>query len=171
MSEEAAPEAAAEGAPKGKDKAPKAKAPLPIIALLVINLGATGFGVFKILNMPAASAATKPEIVYEKETKEVTGPVIPLDAFVVNLDEPGTARYLKLTVQLELTDAKAEETIEKSKQVIRDEVLRHLSGLKLADTLGVKAKDTLRDDMMKIVEDVVGKGKVRRMFFQEFVVQ
>jgi flagellar protein FliL len=170
MSEEAAPEAA-EGAPKGKDKAPRAKAPLPIIALLVINLGATGFGVFKILNLPTASAATKPEVVFEKETKEVTGPLVPLDAFVVNLDEPGSARYLKLTVQLELVDAKAEEIIEKSKQVIRDEVLRHLSGLKLADTLGAKAKDTLRDEMMKMIEDIVGKGKVRRMFFQEFVVQ
>ncbi|HEY1548747.1 MAG TPA: flagellar basal body-associated FliL family protein [Kofleriaceae bacterium] len=170
MSEEAAPEAA-EGAPKGKDKAPKAKAPLPIIALLVINLGATGFGVFKISSMPTASAATKPEIVYEKETKEVTGPVMPLDPFVVNLDEPGTARYLKLTVQLELVDAKAEEAVEKSKQVIRDDVLRHLSGLKLADTLGAKAKDTLRDEMMKMIEDDVGKGKVKRMFFQEFVVQ
>ncbi len=170
MSEEAAPEAA-EGAPKGKDKAPRAKAPLPIIALLVINLGATGFGVFKILNMPVASAATKPEVVFQKETKEVTGPLVPLDAFVVNLDEPGSARYLKLTVQLELVDAKAEEIIEKSKQVIRDEVLRHLSGLKLADTLGAKAKDTLRDEMMKMIEDIVGKGKVRRMFFQEFVVQ
>jgi flagellar FliL protein len=170
MSEEAAPEAA-EGAPKGKDKAPKAKAPLLIIALLVINLGATGFGVFKILNMPTASAATKAEVVYQKETKEVTGPLVPLDAFVVNLDEPGTARYLKLTVQLELVDAKAEEIIEKSKQVIRDEVLRHLSGLKLADTLGAKAKDTLRDEIMKMIEDIVGKGKVRRMFFQEFVVQ
>ena len=86
-------------------------------------------------------------------------------------DEPGTARYLKLTVQLELVDAKAEEIIEKSKQVIRDEVLRHLSGLKLADTLGAKAKDTLRDEIMKMIEDIVGKGKVRRMFFQEFVVQ
>jgi flagellar protein FliL len=170
MSEEAAPEAA-EGAPKGKDKAPRAKAPLPIIALLVINLGATGFGVFKILNLPTASAATKAEVVVEKETKEVTGPLVPLDAFVVNLDEPGSARYLKLTVQLELVDAKAEEIIEKSKQVIRDEVLRHLSGLKLADTLGAKAKDTLRDEMMKMIEDIVGKGKVRRMFFQEFVVQ
>jgi flagellar basal body-associated protein FliL len=49
--------------------------------------------------------------------------------------------------------------------------LRHLSGLKLADTLGEKAKDKLRDDMMKILDDTVGADKVRRIFFQEFVVQ
>jgi flagellar protein FliL len=90
----------------------------------------------------------------------------------VNLDEPGTtSRYLKITLQLELVDKKDEELVEKSKQVIRDEVLRHLSGLKLKDTLGVQAKDTLRDQLMKEIEDIVGPGKVRRMFFQEFVVQ
>jgi flagellar protein FliL len=170
MSEEAAPEAGEGAAPKGKDKGPKAKAPMPVLLLLVLNLGATGFGVFKILNMSTAEAA-KPVVVEKASTKEVTGPVIPLDAFVVNLDEPGTSRYLKVTLQLELVDAKAEETLEKSKQVIRDEVLRHLSGLKLADTLGAKAKDTLRDSLTKIIEDIVGPNKIRRMFFQEFVVQ
>jgi len=169
MSEEAAPEAAEGAAPKGKDKG-GAKAPMPVMLLLALNLGASGFGVFKLLNLPAAEAA-KPAVA-EVKTKEVTGPVIPLDAFVVNLDEPGaTSRYLKVSLELELADAKAQEEIEKSKQVIRDEVLRHLSGLKLADTLGAKAKDTLRDELMKIIEDVVGPGKVRRMFFQEFVVQ
>jgi flagellar FliL protein len=142
-----------------------------VLLMLVLNLGASGFGVFKLLHLPQAEAA-KPEVAVEKpSTKEITGPVVPLDAFVVNLDEPGTSRYLKITLQLELVDAKAEETLEKSKQVIRDEVLRHLSGLKLADTLGAKAKDTLRDALMKIIEDVVGPNKIRRMFFQEFVVQ
>jgi|SRR5580698_1033428 flagellar FliL protein len=170
MSDEAAPEAAEGAAPKGKDKGPKAKTPLPVLLMLVLNLGASGFGVFKLLHLPQAEAA-KAEVVEKPSTKEITGPVVPLDAFVVNLDEPGTSRYLKITLQLELVDAKAEETLEKSKQVIRDEVLRHLSGLKLADTLGAKAKDTLRDALMKIIEDVVGPNKIRRMFFQEFVVQ
>ncbi len=170
MSDEAAPEAAEGAAPKGKDKGPKAKTPLPVLLMLVLNLGASGFGVFKLLHLPQAEAA-KPEVVEKPATKEITGPVVPLDAFVVNLDEPGTSRYLKITLQLELVDARAEETLEKSKQVIRDEVLRHLSGLKLADTLGADAKDALRDALMKKIVDVIGPNKVRRMFFQEFVVQ
>ncbi|HEY3806757.1 MAG TPA: flagellar basal body-associated FliL family protein [Kofleriaceae bacterium] len=170
MSDEAAADAGEGAAPKGKDKGPKAKTPLPVMLLLVLNLGASGFGAFKILNMSSAEAA-KPEKVVEKSTKEVTGPVVPLDAFVVNLDEPGTSRYLKVSLQLELVDATAQEPLDKSKQVIRDAILRHLSGLKLADTLGEKAKDTLRDSLMKIIEDIVGPGKIRRMFFQEFVVQ
>jgi flagellar protein FliL len=181
MTEEAAPEAAEGAAPKGKDKAPSAKAPLPVMLLLALNLGATGFGVWKLIQLPTAAAATKAaegsgsgsgSAEAEKpKTKEVTGPILPLDTFVVNLDEPGTSRYLKVTLQLELFDEKAQAVVEKSKQVVRDELLRHLSGLKLADTLGEKAKDKLRDDMMKILDDTVGADKVRRIFFQEFVVQ
>lgn len=150
---------------------PKKAGTSPIVmALLVLNLGASGFGAFKIMTQPAAAAAA-PEHHEEKPTKEITGPVVPLDPFVVNLDEPGNARYLKLTVQIELVSAHDTEVIEKSKQVIRDEVLSYLSGLHVKDTLGATAKDTIREALMKRVDGVVGEHKIRRMFFQEFMVQ
>ena len=141
-----------------------------VMALLVLNLGASGFGVFKIMTAsPAAAAALVPH--EEKSGKEITGPVVALDPFVVNLDEPGNARYLKMTVQLEMVGEKDAEVIEKSKQVIRDDVLGYLSGLHVKDTLGAGAKDAIREALMKKLETIVGEHKVRRMFFQEFMVQ
>ena len=151
-------------------KAPKGGTSPIVMALLVLNLGASGFGVFKLMTAtPAAAATVAPKV--EKSPKEITGPVVALEPFVVNLDEPGTARYLKMTVQLELVNEKDGEEIEKSKQVIRDEVLSYLSGLHVKDTLGATAKDTIREALMKRLEAVVGEHKVRRMFFQEFMVQ
>jgi flagellar basal body-associated protein FliL len=76
-----------------------------------------------------------------------------------------------MTAQLELVSEKDAEVIEKSKQVIRDEVLSYLSGLHVKDTLGATAKDTIRDALMKKLEAIVGEHKIRRMFFQEFMVQ
>jgi flagellar FliL protein len=142
-----------------------------VLMLLVLNLGASGFGTFKAVTAkphPAPPSEAKRET---NDKIEVTGPVIALDPFVVNLDEPGQSRYLKVTMQLELIKAEAQTVIEKNKQVIRDAVLSYLSGLKLADTLGVAAKDKLRTDVMKKLEEIVGEHQVRRMFFQEFVVQ
>jgi flagellar FliL protein len=163
-SAEEAPEEAA------KPKARKAGTSPIVMALLVLNLGASGFGVFKLMTAsPAAAATVAP--VEQKSPKEITGPVVALEPFVVNLDEPGTARYLKMTVQVELVNEKDGEEIEKSKQVIRDEVLSYLSGLHVKDTLGATAKDTIREALMKRLEAVVGEHKVRRMFFQEFMVQ
>jgi len=142
-----------------------------VLALLVLNLGASGFGVFKIMTASPASAAPAPDHHEEKSGKEITGPVIPLEPFVVNLDEPGPARYLKMKVQLELVGPHDGEAVEKSKQVLRDEVLGYLSGLHVKDTLGATAKDTIRDALMKKMEAVVGEHKIRRMFFEEFMVQ
>ncbi|MFN0249722.1 MAG: flagellar basal body-associated protein FliL [Kofleriaceae bacterium] len=149
-----------------------AKTSKVVLILLVLNLGASGFGTFKAITAKPAHAAAPAEKKHETNEKiEVTGPVIALDPFVVNLDEPGQSRYLKVTFQLELVKADAEVVIEKNKQVVRDSILSYLSGLKLADTLGVAAKDKMRTDVMKRLEEIVGDHKVRRMFIQEFVVQ
>ncbi len=154
-----------------KTKPAKPKTSKAVLALLVLNLGASGFGVFKLLTASPHAEAAVPHAAPPPMTNEIVGPVLALDPFVVNLDEPGNSRYLKLTLQLELIKGDAEAAIEKSKQVIRDAVLSHLSGLKLADTLGAAAKDTLRAQLMAMFEKIVGPNKIRRMFFQEFVVQ
>jgi flagellar protein FliL len=154
-----------ETTPKGS------KLPKVMLALLVLNLGASGFTTFKVVTAPPAAAAAAPHEKPAPPSSEIVGPVFALDPFVVNLDEPGSARYLKISLQLELVDAKVEEAITKSKQLIRDTILSHLSGLKLADTLGAAAKDKLRADITKKLEAMLGANKVRRIFFGDFVVQ
>ena len=148
-----------------------AKTSKVVLILLVLNLGASGFGTFKAVTAKPAHHAPKEPKHETNERIEVTGPVVALEPFVVNLDEPGQSRYLKVTFQLELVKPEAATLIEKNKQVIRDAILSHLSGLKLADTLGARAKDRLRSDVMDKLVEIVGEHKVRRMFIQEFVVQ
>lgn len=159
------------------DEAPKTEEPKKpgppkaLMALLVLNLGVSGFGTFKIATAPAHAAAPAQAHTPPPVTNEVVGPIMAFDPFVVNLDETGTSRYLKLTLQFELIAQEAEATINKNKQLIRDSVLSYVSSLKLADTLGSVAKDKLRTEIMRRIEEIVGPNKVRRMFFQDFVVQ
>ena len=143
-----------------------------VLVLLVLNLGASGFSTFKLATAKAAApAAAEHAESKESTSSEVTGPVVALEPFVVNLDEPGQSRYIKVTLQVELVAKDDEHVLEKSKLAIRDMILSHLSGLKLADTLGAAAKDKLRTDLMAKLVVIIGEHKVRRMFFQEFVVQ
>jgi len=161
-----------EGAKKEEKPAapPKAKTSKAMLGLLLMNLGATGFVTFKMVTaQPAEAAPAKP---VAPATQEVSGPVVGLDPFVVNLDEPGTSRYLKITLELELfPEGEAEATLTKSKQLVRDSILSHLSGLHVKDTLGAEAKDKIRADLMASIVKLLGPDKVRRMFFQEFVIQ
>lgn len=152
------------------DEKPAAKSSKIVPLLLVLNLGASGFAVFKLVTASPAAAAEHHEE-SAPPTAKVTGPVVALEPFVVNLDEPKESRYVKVTIQVEVLDKEAEAALESSKQVVRDMILSHLSGLKLADTLGTAGKDKLRADLITKLETVVGEKKIRRLFFQEFMVQ
>jgi hypothetical protein len=59
----------------------------------------------------------------------------------------------------------------KSILLVRDVILGYLSGLKLADTLGAQAKESVRTEMLKKLEEQLGGRKIKRMFFTEWVVQ
>ena len=171
MSSEEAPPPdaqAATGAPPG---APTSKL---VLILLVLNLGASGFGVFKALTAHPAAAHGEAHGGADKgghASSEISGPIVELDPFVVNLDEPGNARYLRTKVQLEVADAAAGASVNKSILLVRDVILGYLSGLKLADTLGAQAKESVRTEMLKKLEEQLGGRKIKRMFFTEWVVQ
>jgi flagellar FliL protein len=138
-----------------------------MLALLMLNLGASGFTTFKLMTRSAAEPApSKPEA----PTLEVTGPLERLDPFVVNLDEPA-ARYLRTTLTLELESHDAAESVKHSLHPLRDMILAYLSGLHVADTLGTRGRDKLRSELMAKIEQLIGPHQVRRIFFDEFVIQ
>jgi flagellar FliL protein len=158
--------------PLKKEAAAPVKSSKAVLGLLLLNLGGSGFIVFKLLTAHPAEGAPKEHAAATKSSLEVTGPVIALDPFVVNLDEPGISRYLKVTLQVELLPAPdVEQVLVRSKQLIRDAILGYLSGLHLKDTLGAEAKEKIRQDLMAKINKLVGADKVRRLFFQDFVVQ
>jgi flagellar protein FliL len=150
---------------------PAAKPSKGVLGLLVLNLLVTALVAFKVVTAQPANAAAAHAPEHDAPpTSEVTGPVVALDPFVVNLDEPGTSRYVKVTLEMELKPG-AGDVIGKGKQLIRDAILSYLSGLKVKDTLGAEAKDKIREDLLDKLTKLLGPDKVRRLFFQDFVVQ
>lgn len=166
-------EATAEGEEKAPAATPAAKPPKVVLGLLAVNLVATGFVAFKVATASpvksAAAANSTPQVVVARD--EIKGPVVSLDPFVVNLNEPEHARYAKITIELELGGKEAVKALEKGKQLVRDSIMTYLSGLRLPDTLGSENRAKIRDDLMDAITEVMGEGRVRRMFFTEFVVQ
>jgi len=161
----------AEPAPEKKPAEPAgAKPNKAMMGLVGANLLISALVAFKTMTAKPVAVAAAAHTEHREPGHEVTGPVVALDPFVVNLDEPGQSRYLKVALELELAPH-GEEALAKSKQLVRDAILSHLSGLRLKETLGAEAKEKLRGDLMAKVTKLVGAEKVRRMFFQDFVVQ
>jgi flagellar protein FliL len=165
MSDSAPPLEQPAAAPSG----PKPSKLVPL--LLVLNLGGTGFAVFKLLTAKPAHAA--PAAAEHGDVKEETsaGPLVEFETFVVNLNEAASSRYLKVTMRMEVANAKVQHAIEKRIHPVRDVVLGYLSGLGVADSLGAAAKDKIKADLIERIQELIGEDTIRRIYFEEFVVQ
>jgi flagellar basal body-associated protein FliL len=155
--------------------APPSSSKVPLLAavLTLVNLGGTGFVATKVMTPPVVTCAeAAPAADDATDRGAVHGPTAPLDAFVVNLNEPGSARYLKTAVEIEVDDQKTVDALVRAKPAVRDEALRYLSNLSVADTQGEAAKAKIQGELITRMDKVLGGGgRVRNLYFTEFVVQ
>ncbi len=162
------PEAAAAPAKK------KSKLMLILVPVVLANMGGLGYMFLRNKGEPAAGGETGgTEGAHGAAGKgpAKAGPVVPLDAFVVNLHEVDVKSYLKLRIDVELADDKVKDEFELAKFAIRDAVLRYLSGLKLADTQGEAGNAKIRNAVLALMTKELGAKKIKRLFISELVVQ
>ncbi len=110
-----------------------------------------------------------------KKSAEQTKPQIvvfyAMEPFIVNLIDNEGERYLKVVMQLELTDQPVAEELNSVKPKLRDAILDLLSAKtykELTDPLG---KQRLRDEIGMRANLYATKGKVTKVYFTEFVIQ
>lgn len=146
--------------------AKKKKSPLIIIvAVNVVLIG--GAAAFLLLRGGGGDPAAD-----QAAAAEELGKLVPIDSFIVNLNEPRSTRYLKVTFTVELADESMEETLRERKDVVRDRVLTSLSGLSIDDVRGSETKQTIREMLIARINEGVGASDaVKNVLFTEFVVQ
>lgn len=167
----------AEKAPQGEGQAPsKSKLNLIIFAVLgVLLMGAIGVAAYMMgkSNTPAAEpqAQTGAAAVTPNGTKVLSGLMVEVEPFIVNiLDGQGT-RYLKAAITLEVdSDAAVQESTDRMPQ-IRDAVLLLISNKTFGEMSDLQGKLQLRAELMSKINSFFRKGKVQKIYFTEFVVQ
>lgn len=156
---------------------------LAIILLIVLALlGGGGFAAWKFLLQSApedpstAGGALTPsdavQPVLQEDVLESTGPVdvVKFEPFVVNLADPMGRRYLKITLEVEVA-AGTGQALEASLSRAKDSLLLLLSSKFYAEISSLDQKLELKNEIMERLNQVVGKGKVKNIYFTEFVIQ
>jgi flagellar FliL protein len=92
---------------------------------------------------------------------------------IVNLNEPGGNRMLKISIAFEFKakNKKLKEALTKREAQIRSVIIMYLSGLSYVQTTGSANKELILKTIKKKVNNVLTEGKIRKVFFKEFVVQ
>ena len=155
-------------APKGGKK--------KLIIIIVIVLVLIGGGVGAFLAFAGGGGGgdededgEDDEFSEEVEEGELPGAIVPLDAFVVNLQIKGS--FLKTAIQLEFIDPEPPPMLENDMPKVRDAVIRVLSNRKAGDLLGMDGKDKLRDELRDAVNEALGIDDVVYVYFTEFIIQ
>jgi flagellar FliL protein len=99
------------------------------------------------------------------------GPIYPLGTFIVNLNDPMGRRYLKLKAELELRRAQVEEELDRRMPQIRDSIILLLSNRSFEEIASIQGKMRLRRELLSRLNRDLGDGKLKTIYFTEFVVQ
>ncbi len=94
-----------------------------------------------------------------------------LEVFVVNLAGQAPARYLRTALSLGVKSEKEKEEIKELSGPIRDAVIMYLTERKVEDLLDVQGKAKLRAELLKKINEAVGKKLVLNVYFKEFLIQ
>jgi len=103
--------------------------------------------------------------------KPVVISVWPMDAFVINIAETNGERYLKIVIQLEVSDPGVGPELEQFKPRIRDSVLDLLTSKTYKDLMDMAGKQRLREDIAGRINNILQRGKVTKVYFTDFVIQ
>ncbi len=176
MAEQKAPESAA--APAAAPSSSGGK-PILFIALAIINmLVVAGVGAMIYLNKKKQAA--KPTIdqviqgeaaeqKQEQENPEFIGNLVPLDTFLVNLAGSRGQKLVKVDMELEVSNDSVEKEIEAIKPKIRDIIIIILSSKTYAEVATEDGKNALRNEIRDKVNLFLTKGRIKRVYFTEFI--
>ncbi|HPX49746.1 MAG: flagellar basal body protein FliL [Bacteriovoracaceae bacterium] len=154
---------------------------LVIIIIVLVLLALVGGGVagYFLLMAPKSgqsqvAAAQVVDVQAQGQTYVpggLSGPMKAMDTFIVNLTDAQGTRYLKVTIQLEMSHEMLSQEIEKRLPQIRDEVITLLSSKSFDDVATIAGKRALKRSIISSMNKYLTTGKVLNVYFSEFVVQ
>lgn len=137
-----------------------------VVALMLMGGGFFGYKVFsKKEHAPDKDALEK-----EVKEKHEPGQMIALDPFVINLADEDI-KYLKITINLEVDSEKVKEEAAGRMPQIRDTILMLMTTKTSEEVKDVGGKLKLQDEMVSQINHHLSNGKVKSVYFTEFVMQ
>jgi flagellar FliL protein len=129
------------------------------------------FGTFIIITLKQTNAPVTKVVL--KQAQEM-GPVISLgNDILVNIrSEEGMEHYLKTNIVLELdSDEKTLTEVSKRIPQIRDLIINVLASKTKEKIIEKEGKDQVRSEIINSINQLMTRGKVRNIYFQDFIIQ
>jgi len=146
-----------------------------IIAAAVILLLLIGGAAFFFLK-PAPVAEEKADPGLDVPVPEITrsneiGPMVEIREFIVNIISEEDRHYVKASLTLELNKEEALEETNKRMPQIRDAILLLVGNKTYEELQDLQGKKQLKAELISKINSFLQSGKVKAIYFTDFVVQ
>lgn len=150
-----------------------------LIAIVVVVLLSNGiWGAVYFMSGPGSNAQAAESVEEPAQDDDgklakpgELGPLHTVEPFVVNLNEPGGSRFLRIGVSLEMSSEGDRELVESRMIPLKDVLISELSSLDTEQISSRRDKERLREDLLEAVHSVTSPSAVRKIYFTEFMVQ
>jgi len=99
------------------------------------------------------------------------GPLFSFDTFIVNLADPSGSRYLRMTIDVEVDNNVVIEEMKQRQPQLRDMIISLVSNKTYEDVSTTRGKLAIKEEIIRRFNLILTTGKVRNIYFTEFVVQ
>ena len=149
----------------------KKKLIIIIVAVLVLLGGAAG-GYFFFMGGEKEKKISPEEeqAALELQAKQV-GPMVNIDSFIVNISDDQESRYLKAAITIEVNSEEAAMELNQRMPQLKDAILLLIGNKTFNELNDLQGKIQLRAELINKINSILLKGKVKRIYFTDFVVQ
>lgn len=99
------------------------------------------------------------------------GPTYAFDQIIVNLASQSGRRYLKTTINAELSSDNLMVELDTKKPAIRDTMISVLSSKTFEEISTAKGKENLKNELVERINESLVDGKIVNLFFTDFAIQ
>jgi flagellar protein FliL len=117
-------------------------------------------------NKPQAEGAGEEEELQPGE--EPLGAFLPLETFVLNLSG---GKYIRVQIQYEFNGRDVPKRLYPRMVPLRDAIISLITSKSAEELTSEKGKEALRAELRDIVNEMLKKEEVRRVYFTQFVIQ
>ncbi len=144
---------------------------LVVIVLLVGGGTAAFFMLKKAPETKETKDPTKEVPVPDIHQQADIGPQVNIEEFIVNIISGDTAHYVKTSLTVELTNEEVKGEVEKRMPQMRDAILLLIGNKTFEELQDLQGKKQLKAEITSKINSFLKTGKVKAVYFTNFVVQ
>jgi flagellar FliL protein len=175
--------AAAEAAQEGKEEAVPKKRRLPIpslppvavkiavIVLVVLVMAVVSWVVITKILAPKLETPPEEPPKVEEPKPEPPGPVFSVSELIVNPASSVGRRFLKVGVAFETENEKVVEEMTLREPQIRDLLIRELSSRTADELADPVLREEVRASIVEHLNEILTTGKVKALYFTDYILQ